>query len=325
MTSTHMRISGIAPTALVVVVVFCVYGCHSIDQAPFSEFSVAVLNTQAGTESNSGLAYDMAKLDFVNRFIANPNAQLSSLQLLPDRTGMHLDYVTFSDENHNNRPLFIKIGQSRNVLLAVDSGFCTYASLLLSLAGNNSLTDNDLSVLSKNINAISTSAWNLAGEKSPDGSGQLIGMIFKDAANAFIKHRIKENLKKAINGNQPMVESYAMLGKENITILRNAISEAYTGQFNELDKKWTKVKSVEEKTALVSQVLALDVKYGAAIELLAKLEEAYAILPLAHKELALSLDNDSNDIGFGDIKKLKYISQSLKILSDNLASEISKK
>jgi hypothetical protein len=328
---TSRRIKVKISTVVVLASLLMVGSGCAINQEPFKKFSTATTITQTGTENCMSLAYDFARSDFSESFIADSDSKFSSLQistLQDDKTT--LTYGGMSDE----QPLFASIIQARTALQKLNVAFSSYASLLQILAGTKSLSSDELKALSTNANAAAAKALNLSGESVPAETGQLIGSAFSMSADLYVKNRIKSNLRDAINGNQTQVKKYAAQGIKLVSLLREALKRSYVNKFKRLHVKWNKAKrakktkentkeNTKEKTQLLATTLAMNSKYTGSFEVLSALDRVYELLPKANSDLAKSVDD--SDAALPWLSKLSNVSADLKILNSNLSTMMAKK
>ena len=279
--------------------------CRSVDPAPFVTFSTSLQALQSSVDTS--LSPDVASME--QRYVTD-TAQLSGEQLLaatsplkfpaPDSLEPKRDPFVwnasnaFPENEAKPLPLFLEAERLLASVRALNASLAMYGRLLVQLTSPELITKEQFSQLSTNLNSNSFSALTALSGKSPDpNTVALFSTAAGIAAQAFIESRRQRDLETALTGNQDAIDALAALGQKVARGLAYSRWNDYQDDAQDSLKAILLAPSPDARQTGLVRLITLDRRQMDALEVLRSLNDAYAALPGAHRELRRAIGNPS--------------------------------
>lgn len=189
-------------------------------------------------------------------------------------------------------PHYLKLRQFRERLWALNSGYVRYTQLLTDLAGSQLLAKGDFEKMAEDLNRnIEDAAGALElgpGDPRPRG---LFSTLAMEVFRRYLESRRQEDLQRAIQENQPNVETFAVAGQRAVQLAALGLRHEYDLRFAALARVLTPRadSSARERESAARELVALDRQFLDQLAALQTLSQAYSLLPAAHRELSSAI------------------------------------
>lgn len=291
--SSWLRGNGWPRLVAVLMAAGALAACAStVNPAPFKAYADASRQIQGSAATALGAAYDWSRQGFLNE--ATPGSAIVAL-LLVQEPGDPFGW----QPPEGTVILPLKVAAFQRGVDPLNQALVSYADLLAQLASSELTSTDQFDQLAKDLNAnLQTAAAALkVASASPGGSlpsraTGIFSAAASEVARAFVAHKRKADLRRALGANQEGISELAELGQSAARGTATVIRKEYERQSTDIARQAFKSgpRSARSDPASVRALLELDEKYIGQLAILHSLYNAYGRLPAAHRELAASLD-----------------------------------
>jgi hypothetical protein len=248
-------------------------GCASVDPKPFSDFAAGLRTLRDGADAQAGVNVEANRKRLIEQVEAG-NISPADLQL-----GFPTDFGTdYSFSASGEEPLFIKLARLEQGLKALNDAMVSYADLLVTMAGNETVNPADFDTMTDDLNTDIGSAAAALQLKLPAEQQALISTAATKIFEEYIESKRRRSLTAAINEVQPQVRRFAQAGQTAIRAIAAGIKTTYTA---DLFMPLALANPVD-----VEAILQLNESTQSTLATLEALWRSYGQLPAAHANLA---------------------------------------
>ncbi|MFQ5667815.1 MAG: hypothetical protein ACE5I7_15490 [Candidatus Binatia bacterium] len=294
-------------------------GCGAVEVRPFEEFAKAVGEVRQGADDALKHNAEQARARVVSELVQDSVAAPREVAVKYTLRQRQADPLEIA---HEGLPLFFEARWFREGVYGLNTSIVDYAALLHELAKPELLPQEKFDKLAKQLNAnLRDAAKALPAQKPIDP--HKIG-LFATAASGVtqsaIEWRRRRHLQRAIRDNQGAIDAVALLGRDAVNLAATQLWQEY-GLRNQplLVVLVTPRSSASARKAAAKKLIKLNEEQMKRIQTLRTLDESYAALPAAHRELATALNNPK--LGLESIRNLYDTGTRLHQLYEELAPE----
>ncbi len=265
------------------------FGCATIDPAPFERFRVTTERIRTGVDALLLLDYEWSKRGFVDRLERESPESLGILFL-------EFDPVDPFRARLEEPPLFFGIRTDRDRLSRVAVAFVRYANLLARLTGNRPPDGAAFDELARDLNSALQRAEATLGTHDPEqarGRRALLSTGASEAIRSYFDRNRARELRRTITEADPLVVRLAEAAAEATQNVRDDLRTEYDARKVVLSRHYAearKGRSRREPRARIEELIELDLTLLDTLSTLEALRETFRTLPEAHAELGEQID-----------------------------------
>jgi hypothetical protein len=311
--------------ALAIIITFNIglVGCApKIKTEQFKAYADANHKLQQAAEKPLGMAYDWSRSRFMQSAEEARKKDLREdiskivrgLFLIQDGK----DPFGWKQGNVETPILPWKVSEFRIGMDRVNSALVQYAELLVQLASGEFASKEKFNQMANDLNnnlknaVVKAKTLNPNLEKSVNDSElAFFSAIASTAVQEYIENKRKIRLVDALQKNQEVINSVAELGKNGATGIAVIIWQEYNNAYGRLANAF-----IANADSSVEPLLQLDERFIPQMQILHSLYDSYGQLPIAHQQLAASLESEESAVD--QIQILIDKAQRLQQLSNGL-------
>jgi len=251
-------------------------GCASVDTGPFTQFASSLQTLRAGSDSQAGAAATASRQDLVEK-VASGEVSPADLQLQFVQGKPFLSSYGFAE----SEPNFVKLIQFRQGLAALNDAMIGYAQSLVMLSGGGQggdilPTSAQFDQMARDLNANAGTAASALGVSIGSDQQALLSTVAVQLFKAYIEHKRRQDLTRAIEEVQPRVDEFARAAQNAVQFLASMVQTGY-------DKAILPLATANPPNA--TSILNLNDTTQATLATLGSLWSGYGALPAAHRDL----------------------------------------
>lgn len=265
-------------TLLPLFILSLLAGCASAPIDAFRSFQSSVREAQSGLAAEVGRDADWTREAEVQFVADDKSTALSAYLVRPSSGGWVMDAP----------PAYWVQRRTARSLKLVNEAFAGYATLLADAVAGGVVDPSTFDDVAGRLNQgfRDLSAVRTGKEDVRGAAAQSAGL--SELLRVYLERRRLADLRGAIVETQPWVEAYAARCGELARLTRADLKASYADQAASIQERWTD-KRAPGRAGLTRSLFNLNEEYVDALEALAALEEFYARLPAAHRELGDAL------------------------------------
>jgi hypothetical protein len=256
-------------------------GCAAkVKSDPFKAYADANRKLQQASDESLKLAYDWSLSSFSRR-VKESNDAIMGLLLVQDPSDPY-GWKT----PPNTVVLPFKVSALHGGVDRLNDSLVQYANLLLQLASEELISSKEFDKMASDLNGNMKSLYSTFGKTPDDSKVALFSSAAMVAAQQYIESKRRNYLAEALRNNQKEIQSAASLGKDMTRLVADVLRQEYNAESMDLAKKLS-----------VEPLLKYDEKYIAQLQVLRSIRDTYEQLPIAHQQLAVSLESENSPLG----------------------------
>jgi hypothetical protein len=243
-------------------------GCAKINTAPFNQFKTGLESLREGADAQAAVDVENARARFVAR-AKSGKIEIPDLQL-----GFNAPFgyeYSFGDE-----PLYVTLTRFEQGMSALNGAMISYAQLLVTLAGDETIDPTRFDQLTKDLNGNATAAAKALKLNIPGNETALLSTAAVAIFRAIVERKRRRELTSAIREVQPQVVAYSNAMKTALAFLATGVTTDYDDQISPLI----------QPPGDVDGILKLNQNTVTTLKTLDALSASYGKLPEAHADLA---------------------------------------
>lgn len=257
-------------------------GCASISaesSSAFSAFSASTLQLRDGADASLGVVQERIRDRYVAEASAGDVAKIESLLLGPSPG----DPFGWSNER---APLFLQTARFRDGVRRLNSVLVGYAGVLEQMGSPALVSPQTFDQLATDLNGnLKTALGSMGVPAPPNRELAIFSTVASGSFKAYVQHKQRTTLLKALQENQPAIEDVAQQGAAAVRIT----ALAYRNEYDLASQKLAQKKAIRE-------LAELDDRFIKEMAGLRTLAQSYQTLPAAHRELAAGLGDPASGL-----------------------------
>jgi type II secretory pathway pseudopilin PulG len=217
-------------------------------------------------------------------------------------------------------PLYLTAARFRTGVYQLNTVIVEYAGLLAQLASPDLVKPETFDKLATDLNGNLRSAVTALGGSPPNKEIAIFSTAAAAGFKAYVQHKQKSALLKALQDNQSTIEEVAEMGAKAV----QTTAAAFWNEYRNTSKGFTDALARSGTPPAARQVayrglVDLDDKFIKELSALRGLHESYKALPAAHRELAAGITDPA--LGFPAIQEIGQRGRDLLRLYEQLSKE----
>jgi hypothetical protein len=303
----------ILASALLLLIAGC--GGPAINAGPFLEFEEAVVASAAAVDSAASTIVSRDRemyLESASESLTEDLGQAEFDQYLLKFPGRPYSWQL------EPMPIYLTSRRFASTIRSANAAWVEYANTLRQLVQAGAFTATELDSLAGEINASIGQIRQIEDQERSDGTG-LFSATAVTLFKGFVEKRKKERLKAALGSNQGAIDSMARRMERACEILaygtRHHYEKASEGLLLELGDAASGGGESRARETL-AELTDLNEASIARLERLKEVASLYALLPAAHRDLLVGLDEPEGVLPA--IRRLASMAREVKVRSEAL-------
>lgn len=280
----------------VLLVLWLIAGCGTVQQQPFAKFSLSLQELRKGADEALKYNDSANRTRFIEETaeaIPTANGKKAVKNLLIQ--GVEGELFAW---RMNRIPLFMRAPQFRSGVYTLNSTLVSYSELLVSLADPELVSQSEFDAMAKDLNAnLKAASSTLEFERTDEGVA-IFSLAASKAAHAYISSKRKSKLREVLEENQPLMVNISarLQGAIRIAVrnLRNDYDQRSEAIARELASDPSVRLAARKKT--VEALVKLNEDYVMRLGILESLHNSYRSLPAAHLELIQAIEKPASNL-----------------------------